>query len=275
MEIRKNYILRKRFNIRKRFNLKTIISGEFERYKIYEKPVIIPENNGYTGERGKAKNREKSIRQAIKRAKDKIYGYIMANEWEYWATQTFSSKAIDRFNLDEIVRRYNKRLKNLKQRKYPNLKWLIVPEQHKDGAWHLHAFMIGIPADKVVYSGYDYFNKKKAFSRRIYNWVDMIDYGFNDYLYIGDCNPLERFKMANYVMKYITKELAQKRFNKKMYWCSRGLKKPIITNTLTFKKDMSFAGVIVSHNRYYVKDGETGEIFNTVKDITVFNPLPF
>ena len=147
----------------KGFNLKTIITDEFERYKIYEKPVIIPENNGYTGKRGRAKNREKSIRQAIKRAKEKIYGYIMANEWEYWATQTFSPKAIDRFNLDEIVRRYNQKLKDLRRRKYSNLKWLIVPEQHNDGAWHLHAFMSGIPADKVVYSGYDYFNKKRLF----------------------------------------------------------------------------------------------------------------
>ena len=277
MKTKKNYNLRKRFNIRKRFNLKTIISAEFERYKIYEKPVIIPENNGYTGKRGQAKNQEKSIRQAIKRTKDKIYGYIMANEWEYWATQTFSPKAIDRFNLDEIVRRYNQRLWNLRRRKYPNLKWLIVPEQHKDGAWHLHAFMIGIPADKVVYSGYDYFNKKKTFSRRIYNWVDMIDYGFNDYLYIGDCNPLDRFRMANYVIKYITKELAQKRFNKKMYWSSQGLRKPTITNTLTINKEkyISSTGVIISQSKYYIKDDNTGEIFNTVNDITVFNPLPF
>jgi hypothetical protein len=277
VKTRKNFNLRKRFNIRKRFNLKTIISGEFERYKIYEKPVVIPENNGYTGERGKAKNQEKSVRQAIKRAKEKIYGYIIANEWEYWATQTFSPKAIDRYNLDEIVRRYNQKLKDLRRRKYSDLKWLIVPEQHKDGAWHLHAFMSGIPADKVVYSGYDYFNKKKTFSRRIYNWVDMIDYGFNDYLHIGNCNPLERFKMANYVMKYITKELAQKRFNKKMYWCSRGLKKPTITNTLTINKEkyISSTGVIISQSKYYIKDDNTGEIFNTVNDITVFNPLPF
>ena len=260
---------------RKIFNFKTIISGEFERYKIYEKPVICPKNGGYTGKRGQAKNQEKSVRQAINRAKEQIHGYVMANNWDYWATQTFNPKTIDRYNLDEIVRRYNQKLWDLRRRKYPELKWLIVPEQHKDGAWHLHKFITGIPADKVVYSGYDYFNKKKTFSRRIYNWVDMIDYGFNDYLYIGDCNSLERFKMANYVMKYITKELAQKRFNKKMYWSSRGLKKPTITNTLTFKKDIMSTGVIISQSQYYIKDDNTGEIFNTVKDITIFNPLPF
>lgn len=261
---------------RRIFNFKTIISGAIERYKIYERPVIIPYNYGYTGKRGQAKDKEKSVIQAMNRAKEKIHGYVMANNWDYWATQTFNIKVIDRYNLDEIVRRYNQKLWDLRRRKYSNLKWLIVPEQHKDGAWHLHMFMSGISADKVVYSGYDYFNKKGTFSRRIYNWVDTIDYGFNDYLYIGDCNPLERYKMANYVIKYITKDLVKERFNKKMYWSSRGLKKPTITNTLMFNKNnISSTGIIISQGEYYIKDKETGEIFNSVKDITVFNPLPF
>ncbi len=261
---------------KKVFNLKIVVAGDFERYKVYEKPVVVLNNCGNRGERGQAKNKDESIRRSMARAKEKIHGYIMANEWEYWATQTFNHEVIDRYSLDEIVKKYNRRLKYLKT-KYNNLTWLIVPEQHKDGAWHLHLFMSGIPKERVKYSGYDYFNKAKQFTRRIYNWIDTIDFGFNDYLYIGDIEPLERLKMSNYITKYITKDLAEKRFNKKMYWCSRGLKSPAVVNV--FRHNVTghvpTDKVIITENIYYIKDQETGEVFNTVKDLVIYNNMPF
>jgi hypothetical protein len=258
------------------FNLKSIVSGDIERHKFYDKVVVVPHNGGYTGKRGKSINRDKSIRQAMFRAKEKIYGYIMANDWEYWATQTFNPKKIDRFDLDEIIKKYNQKLYNLKKRNYHELKWLIVPEQHKDGAWHLHKFISGIPKERVKYSGYDYYNKDNGFSRRIYNWIDTLDFGYNDYLYIGDVGPLERVKMANYVTKYITKELATNRFNKKKYWTSKGLGEPIKTNTIT----NDIVGIllpteIISENTYYINNPVTGEIYNKVTDFTLYNPCPF
>lgn len=259
------------------FNLKIITAGDFLRYKAYDKPLTIPSNFGNRGERGKSKNPEKSLRESVSRARQKIHGYIMANYWEYWATQTFNGQVINRYDLDDIVKRYGQKLRDLKRRKYPTLQWLIVPEQHKDKAWHFHMFMSGIPSDRVVYSGRDYYNKKGQFVRRIYNWLDTIDYGFNDYIHIGDCEPLERFKMANYVMKYITKDLAKARFNKKMYWSSRGLESPAVTNTFTYnlERSMSSTGIIITENSYYIKDVETGEIFNKVRDVTMYDPLPF
>lgn len=266
-------------DIKNVFNLKAVMCGSFQRYKVYQKPCIVPSNGGHTGIKGQAKNPDKSLQQAIARAKDKIHGYIMANNWDYWSTQTFNAKVIDRYNLDEIIKRYNQKLRDLKRRKYNELQWLIVPEQHKDGAWHLHMFMSGIPQERIKYSGYDYYNKNNGISRRVYNWLDTIDYGFNDYICIKDIEPLERFKMANYITKYITKDLAQKRFNKKMYWCNKGLNEPIKTNTLTDNIDAIDAfiapNIILSHNTYYVKNNETGEIFNKVYDFTVYNDTPF
>ena len=86
------------------YNLKMIKAGEFERYKYYELAYVVPDNGGNTGIRGQAKDRDESVRRAMHRAREKIYGYVIANSWEYWATQTFSSEAIDRYNLDDIVR---------------------------------------------------------------------------------------------------------------------------------------------------------------------------
>lgn len=260
------------------FNLKKIIAGDFERYKIFQYPVIVPLNNGYTGERGKAKNPDKSIRHSMARARQKIFDYIMSNDFEYWATQTFNSQVIDRFNLDEIVRRYNQKLWNLKRRKYFNLKWLIVPEMHQNSAWHLHMLISGIPKSKIVYSGYDYYNKNKNFSRKVYNWVDMINFGFNDYVYIADIEPLEKFRIALYIIKYITKDLIKNRFNKKIYWVSKDLKEPLIVNYLV--KDLEKFNIksnqlILNENTYYIKDEKTGQVINKVDDIMIYKPLPF
>ena len=255
------------------FNLKSIVVGDIERHKYYDKVVVVPHNGGFTGKRGNALNREKSIMQSMARAKEKIYGYIMANDWQYWATQTFNKEAIDRYSLDEIVKRYNRRLKYLKT-KYNGLKWLIVPEQHKDGAYHLHMFMMGIPADRLKYSGRDHYSGDKK--RPIYNWLDTADYGFNYYLYIGDKEPLERVKMAKYVTKYITKDLAENRFNRKKYWTSKGLAEPTRSNTYTKDIDgILIPAEIISESTYYIKDQSSGEVYNRVTDYILYNPCPF
>ena len=259
-------------NNNKVFNLKSIVAGDIENHKYYDKVVVVPHNGGFTGKRGQSLNREKSINQSMARAREKIYGYIMANDWEYWVTQTFNKEAIDRYNLDEIMKKYNRRLKYLKT-KYNNLKWLIVPEQHKDGAWHMHKLVSGIPKDRLKYTGCDYNGDKK---KPIYNWLDTADYGFNEYIYIGSCEPKEKVIIANYIRKYMTKDLATERFNRKKYWASKGLAEPIKTNT--FNKDIDgilFPAEIISQNEYYIKDQTTGAVYNKVTDYTLYNPCPF
>lgn len=262
-----------------KFNITMLMFPEFERYKIYNKPISIPDNSGNTGIRGQSKDPDKSIRQSISRAKEKIFGYVMANDWEYWATQTFNHNVIDRFNLDEIVRRYGQKLRNLKRRNYDKLRWLIVPEMHENRAWHLHLFISGIPKEKIVYSGFNYYNKEKRFFRKVYNWIDTIDFGFNDYIYIGNIDKVEQYKIAIYITKYITKELGAIRFNKKMYWVSKGLLKPtkinIYTETENYDKKIKSKAPVLKESSYFLKDAITGEVFNHVTDITIFRPIPF
>lgn len=259
----------------KAFNLKVTLYGEIERYKVYNKPFNIPNNKGNNGIRGMGE-RDRTIKEAVRRSKNKIYNIIMANNFEYWATQTFNNKVVDRYNLDEIIKKYNKKLYNLKYTKYNNLKWLIVPEEHKDGAYHLHMLISGIPKEKIIYSGYDYYNKEKNYSRKVYNWIDTINYGFNDYVYIGDIEILEKIKIASYITKYITKDLADKRFNRKMFWTSKGLKKPTEIKALTTNIDdiINNDKLLISHNNYYIKDND-GNIINSVDDYIYYNDLQF
>ena len=95
-------------------------------------------------------------------------------------------------------------------------------------------------------------------------------------MYIGELEPLERVKMAKYVTKYITKDLAKNRFNKKKYWTSKGLGEPTRSNTFTKDIDgILYPAEIISENTYYINNPSTGEIYNKVTDFTLYNPCPF
>ena len=54
---------------------------------------------------------------------------------------------------------------------------------------------------------------------------------------------------------------------------SKGLGEPKVTSTYTCDEDVIPSdGVIISYNRYCIKDAETGDIINMVDDITLYKP---
>lgn len=82
---------------------------------------------------------ERKRSDSFKRAKDKIFEIAAANEWSYMVTLTLDSDKINRFDKDVIKNTVGKWLDNMVQRK--DLKALIVPEHHKDGAIHFHGLV--------------------------------------------------------------------------------------------------------------------------------------
>ena len=91
-------------------------------------------------EKSKISNKANSERAAKKRAKTKVRDYIKTNtDLEYFVTYTFSSKKIEsRYDEKKIYAGIRDWLKKAVQRK--GLKYVLVPELHKDGAWHFHGF---------------------------------------------------------------------------------------------------------------------------------------
>ena len=88
--------------------------------------------------------RRRSISNSTNRAKSMVYNYARANEWEYFITMTFDKVKIDRYNYDACSKAIRKWLNNIRNNYAPNLKYIIVPEQHllRNGdtqrAWHFH-----------------------------------------------------------------------------------------------------------------------------------------
>lgn len=77
----------------------------------------------------------------VKRAKDKIFDIAFMNEWDYMVTLTLDQTKIDRYDVKEINKRVGQWLKHQVQRK--DLRYLVIPEYHKDGAVHFHGFFKG------------------------------------------------------------------------------------------------------------------------------------
>lgn len=142
----------------------------------------------------------------ISRTKNKIKSYILANDWNYFATWTVDSKLCDRYSLQFTQDKMHKLMKKYK-RKYKDFKFIFITENHKDGAFHFHGVVSGMSTDDL------YLNKNNYLSSHIFD-----ELGFNSFSKIVNINGT-----ANYILKYITKHCIKNEHNQ-VYFCSRGLK---------------------------------------------------
>ena len=184
-----------------------------------EKPLLT--------ESEKAINKLRSWEESTRRTKQKIYEHARANRWEYFVTYTFDPEKVNSENYDDAYNSISKHLKNMRTRYAPHLKYMVVPELHKDGKkFHFHALMSNIGDMVLKDSG------KRDKGKIIYN-VKNYKLGFSTAIRIGEG---ESARTANYITKYITKGLVFFTENRQRYLVSQNLDKPEIT-TLKMKFD--------------------------------------
>lgn len=119
------------------------LNGEVYQKKVFNRSIIVlGAKMPLKREKRKSVGKDivKAEKDAKKRAKTKVRDYIKTNtDLEYFVTYTFSSKKIEsRYDEKKIYEKMRSWLKNAVQRK--GLKYVLVPELHKDGAWHFHGF---------------------------------------------------------------------------------------------------------------------------------------
>lgn len=191
------------------------VKKDFER-KIDEEKEYNPFTNEYEVIKTmKDENSERSKTVSNNRAKQKIYELARANEWEYFLTLTFKK---DRYNYELLTKKLSKWINNVKTNYAPNMKYVFVPELHKDGALHFHGIVSDIGELPLVDSGH-----RDKNGNVIYN-IDCYKMGFTTATKVTDSG-----RVATYMTKYITKELMSYSKGKKKYWASRNLIKPNIT----------------------------------------------
>lgn len=82
----------------------------------------------------KAEDLERSMR----RARARVRRLALANSFRWFVTLTLDPKKVDRYDPAEVVRKLNQWASNQVKRK--GLRYILVPERHKDGALHFHGF---------------------------------------------------------------------------------------------------------------------------------------
>ena len=206
------------------------------------------------GPREKQQHHDNKLDSSYSRAKREVLEYALCNPWDYFVTLTLDKDKRDRFDLDgwhKVFRQWvaDQRKKGL------ICKYLLIPEQHKDGAWHAHGFMSG-NMDVV------------RFSQLAAEGVSMPDHlRYSDYfnwpLYqekFGFCSlgPIhDPVACSFYVTKYITKDMSRcvSQVGKHLYWASRPLQKankfgsfvnrdPYIDSFLRNKYDFCATGLV-------------------------------
>ena len=100
-------------------------------------------------EKGKRAEGDDALR-SMRRARAKLRRLALANSFEFFVTLTLDKKEVDRYDAKAIMAKVNRLLDNMVRRS--GLRYVLVPEQHKDGAWHFHGFFAG-DGLKVIDSG--------------------------------------------------------------------------------------------------------------------------
>lgn len=161
------------------------------------------------------------MQASLSRTKRIVFDYAKCNEWEYWVTLTIDSQKCDRYNLREIYERMHKMITRINQSvnvyeewgRTEKIEYLLVPETHKDGAYHFHGFIKGLHKSDLRINEHGKLEWKQ--------WRDK--FGFCNIEEIRD-----KDRISSYVTKYITKDLRQsiKEKGAHMFYASKGLKKP-------------------------------------------------
>ena len=101
-------------------------------------------------EKGKKSDGDDMLR-SMRRARAQLRRLALSNEFEYFVTLTLDPAKIDRFDGAAVTRALSQWCSNMVKRH--GLRYILVPEQHKDGAFHFHGFMAGpglIAADSGI-----------------------------------------------------------------------------------------------------------------------------
>lgn len=161
-------------------------------------------------EAGKKSEGDDAKRSAT-RARAKLRRLALANGFDYFVTLTLDPQKIDRYDGAAIVKKLSTWCDNMTRRH--GLRYILIPEQHQDGAWHFHGFMAG-DGLQVVDSGI------KWDGREVYN-LPQWKYGHTtaQRLY-GDYHAA-----VGYCCKYIGKQQGQRPLGR-WYYSGGALREP-------------------------------------------------
>ena len=156
------------------------------------------------------------------RAKTTIKEYALCNDFDYFITLTLDKEKYDRYNLKNYIKDLGQFIRDYRKKYKSDIQYLFIPEQHQDGAWHIHGLIRGIEKSHLINFDNIPSAPLKLKNKNYFNFTLYHDkFGFNS---LGEIKSKE--KIANYICKYIQKDLGKNLgLGAKTYYASRGLNK--------------------------------------------------
>lgn len=215
------------------YNVKVIEYLDSVQVRTYRRPVTVKNKTIVSTPKKEftertRKQAEHSETSSVNRTVSQIYSIARSNRWEYFVTLTIDPKKLGSTNFKLITDKLNIWTNNLKKRYAPDLKYIIVPELHKDRSkWHFHGLFSNVGNIPFKFSGktcigrftYDYV--RKPYATKIYN-LPLWRYGFSTATVVKDTA-----KASSYITKYITKDLSKVLRNQHRYFASQNTDRPL------------------------------------------------
>lgn len=211
-------------------------------YGDYYKLILHKRNlypSGYEKPQQKVKIERNQGKESsnISRARSKIWEYAMCNEFEYFVTFTLNKDKMDRYDLEDFISKLGQFIRDYRKSRNTDIEYLLVPEKHKDGAWHMHGLIKGIKKEEL--KPFQLKDKipsriKKLIreGRIIYNWSMYAErFGFVTVEKIINNEAVSGY-MTKYINKSVGVTVTEK--HKKSYYCSNGLKQAKVIKKGTF-----------------------------------------
>lgn len=189
---------------------------------VRNKGVEIPEKHFVS----KGSVNDEKLDSNISRSRSKVREYGLCNPWQFFCTFTIDPQKFDRYDLQKYHDAMAQWVRNYNKRRGASIRYLIIPEQHKNGAWHEHGFLMGIPLDHLrLFTLKEkipkYIRDKLEAGQMVYDWPAYREkFGW---VIIEPIRDLPR--AVSYITKYITKDLARSvsDLGAHLYYCSKGL----------------------------------------------------
>lgn len=203
----------------------------------------------------------------ITRARSTVRQYGLCNAWQYFVTLTFNQELVDRYNLPLLLQKVSQWIRDYRKKYGFDILYVLIPEQHKDGAWHMHGFIMGLPAEHIKLFTLaehlpDYIRKKLIGKELVYNWP-----AYADKFGHVTIEPIRSHERAvNYILKYINKDLERSvtTLGAHLFYASQHLQKAqeIKRGTLTEQFPVDFENEYCKvtwfnscdYNRNYLQD---------------------
>ena len=138
------------------------------------------------------KKNDKKLSNNISRAISTCRQLALSNEWDYFITLTLDPKKYDRFDLEKFHFDVTSFFRSINRRYRVHVNYLLVPERHKNGAWHLHGLISKLPSCLLNINNNGYLDFELYSSK--FGWCSL--------------SPVRsQFAVALYITKHLGKQI--------------------------------------------------------------------